>query len=89
MPVKNTFKFFVSKAKPVLKNTGKEIFYSTLGASVGGTLVQTSHGIKKSKLQKQKEKCLQKNKINLSDPKGKRMKKLRKFGKCMNYKNIK
>ena len=79
MPVKNTFKFFVSKAKPVLKNTGKEIAYSTIGGIAGGSIIHT-----KNKLQNKKNRCLKKNKVSLSDSHKVKMKKLRAYGKCMN-----
>ena len=84
MPVKQTFKFFVSKAKPVLKNTGKEITYSTIGVIAGGSIIHTGHKIKKNKMQNKRKKCLKKNPVQLTDSHKVKMKKLRAYGKCMN-----
>ena len=73
---KNTFDFFVSKAKPILKKSSKEIAYSTLGAITGGAIVKTHS-------QTKKQKCLKKNPVQLSDSHNVKMKKLRLYGKCL------
>ena len=73
---KNTFRFIVSKAKPILKKSSKEITYFTIGAIGGGAIVKTHS-------QTKKQKCLKKNAVKLSDDHNVKMKKLRLYGKCM------
>ena len=80
MPLKNTFKFFVSKAKPILKKTASETAYATLGGVTGGYIIH-----KKNKLHRQTKKklCLSKNRVKPGATKGQKYKKLRDYNKCL------
>lgn len=80
MPVKNTFKFFVSKAKPVLKRGVSETFYATAGGIIGGSIIH-----KKNKLARQtkKQKCLKKHSTKLGNTRGQKYKKLRAYNRCL------
>ena len=80
---KHTFKFFVSKAKPVLKKVASETAYATLGGVTGGYLIH-----KKNKLHRQTKKklCLSKHRVKPGDKKALKYKKLRSYNRCMKNK---
>ena len=80
MPRKNTFNFFVSKAKPVLKRGVSEVAYATTGGIVGGAIIH-----KKNKIQRQtkKQKCLKKHSTKLGTTKGQKYSKLRAYNRCL------
>lgn len=80
MARRNTFKFAVSKAKPVIKKVATETLYATVGGAVASHLT-----IKKTRISRQnkKKKCLKKHSVGLSDSEGQKYKKLRDYNRCL------